>query len=529
MRWTSFIEQHRHRREAALHAAQRWEAGDCGPARDLLATWRFDADLRGRVLDRLAQTPPQPTPDALGATLAPDAAWMPAHPDADLAEHVWIERLQPTSLASDPVRQRAWALAELHRLGTHVDQRRRAPWRQPLTIAPEAEAHAAAWWTAWLTCSPWTVQASCDAVLWPVAQSAYAAILSATAMTPAMQHVRLADFRDAFSFLFLASEACGEIAARVIETLAPDPITALAGCLDETSRLRAGRCAVARGHGPTTADLVFGQVRGAQVRGRLLAEQMQTPERLDQMLDLHIALRLCDRWTTPEHTSWARNWECVIQNRGRARARLRAVVSALPPDVLRARLATVDQLGARTIQAVRSFVRGWAWQEARLGWPGNPSRRVDPPCPVEADTPYGEDEHGALRAWVMLVILRGRIGHLQRWVESGSTGDRDATWGRLLSQSLPENLRGGGSARLALQRVRAELTLGLSEIMTELLPVTRQLAAMENSPPPIAAFHAALRPIWHDSIPLPQVRVRRYVQHAAHAELGRRLMEMTRR
>ena len=114
-----------------------------------------------------------------------------------------------------------------------------------------------------------------------------------------------------------------------------------------------------------------------------------------------------------------------------------------------------------------------------------------------------------LQTWLLLVVLKGRVHHLRRWVETGGTGDRDTTWGRLLSESLPPHLTSEH-----YRAVRLELARDLERRLARNEPVLEQIVALPRGRGLRAAFEAALGDWWHDDVPLPRSGFPTFVRHA---------------
>ena len=143
------------------------------------------------------------------------------------------------------------------------------------------------------------------------------------------------------------------------------------------------------------------------------------------------------------------------------------------PDSIEAYL---DGLADRTRAATRRWAWDWAWGALSRGLALDFSRPVTAPCRQlsEGLTPLGEGERPAAETWVLLAVLKGRLGHLRRWTREGGTGDHDGTWGRLLGAELPAALRdqGGGYDRL-----RAWLSGTLEDTLEDWMPGVHPRAA----------------------------------------------------
>jgi hypothetical protein len=260
-----------------------------------------------------------------------------------------------------------------------------------------------------------------------------------------------------------------------------------------------------------------------QAARRLAAEGAGDPDRLDAVLDLHVAVRLLTRWSQEDAAAHPeRDWEVVRQNRGRARARLRAVLSSGDAQRLAAPLLSAPALADRTRFAIGRYCRDWAWIQLSRHFPFH-SHPVDALCADDGDhPPFSDDDRMAMRSWVLLVVLKGRLEHLERWIHSGGTGDRDATWGRL-QQDLPERLReldSSGRMRRGLPGLRAELADLLPGVLADWLPILDRLSALPDSADLIPRFNAILdNADWHADIPRPGGRYFKKYQRNVRAAL----------
>jgi len=239
-------------------------------------------------------------------------------------------------------------------------------------------------------------------------------------------------------------------------------------------------------------------------------------ELCERLLDSHVARRVLDRWADdPEASAWG----VVTQNRGRARGRLRAVLAADPGRLLEP-LLQLPSLLARTRAAVRRFAWSWAWRELAADFAFDAARASAPPC-LHAAEPLpalSSEATEALDTWVLLVLLRGREAHLERWVRTGGTGDRDSTWARLLSDAVPDVLvddpTAAGRSR-TYRRLRAELSDRLPSLRNRLLPVLRTVAELPSGRKLRASFEERIGPRWSLEVPAPRSGFPTFQRHAS--------------
>ncbi|MEL6348703.1 MAG: hypothetical protein AAFV53_36705, partial [Myxococcota bacterium] len=181
----------------------------------------------------------------------------------------------------------------------------------------------------------------------------------------------------------------------------------------------------------------------------------------------------------------------------------------------------LDALFDRSLAAVRRYAWAWAWQEMALDFSFDISRPVTPPC-VEVSAlpdPFPGALRGAIETWVLLVVLRGRKHHLRKWVRAGSTGDRDSTWARLLSDALPEDLcddAASGRSR-SYRRLRVDLAENLDDILIGLEPLLRQIAALKPGRKLKKQLLAAVDGRWDSRIARPSAGFPTFLKNAQAA------------
>lgn len=518
--WTSFLALRAADQARARLAAEALSNGDAGPALGLLEPWRFAGMAHAApVLHALAAAPLSPDPGALAFQLG-EADRVPRAPAQALWLHrEWLARRPLPAPAPDDGRAPlTWALLELRGLGQDLEHRLRRPWRcRPALSRPE-DAQVAGLWRR-VGSAPWADRDAWERLFLPTVLSAFHAVFEAVNLPRPERRARLGDISESFFFRLVghAPEAGWRVlASRVLETLGGGPFHALAAALDPPAWAMASRCAVRRGHGWRTAQLLWPEAPRARVLaerlGALLAEG---PDQLEGLAELHAALRVVARWRAPEATLPGTSWRVLTQNLGRARGRLRSLVRRLPDGDLVGRLCASDALYERTTTALARLARTWAFDELRGGFANDEGRALEAGCDQARPTLLPLDPQ--LRAWILLVILRGRLEHLRRWLKEGSTGDRDAGWGRLLSMQPPPDTRLTGTRAEELDALRARLSLGLPSALVELRPTLDALAALPGERLDLGEVHRILAPIWHPDLPLPQAARLTLRAHAAQA------------
>lgn len=473
---------------------------------------------------------PAPSPAALALAFAPalpTGAWAEGDPDEQLTRWRLFRAFQrDLPVLNGTPSPRLWAMESLLFLGEQLEARERGAWARAVWPVDAGDARLLALWGRALTgpsMALWGDKNRWEALLQPECAAAFRQVLSTRELPSGVAKQALSDLREGLWFQLVGGpEGPGgfrELAARVLETGPPGPIEALAGLLgDEAWGLAAG-CVAARGTWPDTLALILpevagGPARAVSLRGRLRASLVEP------LVDLHVWARLLDTWSSPEGADPVRSWNVVVQNRGRARSRLRALVCELPGPALVEALGRLPGITARTAAAARRFAWDLAWEAMARGFAWDWGRPVQAPCRAAADDllPIGPDEVPALRSWALLVLLKGRGHHLRRWVETGGTGDRDGTWGRLLSEELPETLRdpvARGARAATYHRLRAWLADGLDELISGLRPTLAAVAALPGGRRLRADTEALLLPTWDARVPFPKAGFPTFQAHAA--------------
>ncbi len=475
--WGQFLQERASRAERALFAARALARGDRSPTLDLLSPWLFVTDRpdwAARVLDRLTAHPPLPSPK--------DYAMVFAHyenvgdggsPLPETAHRARLFAVVEPLPVEDPI---AWGLAELLAMGEWM-RFVRARWatERPASM-PEQDAQAAQLWAAWGTSNPWSALSVWDELYRPVARRAFGAQLIARGLPPG-ERPRVLEAFDEGAFFKLSDFQADppgwtSLAARVLETADEGPVESLLG--SSQARERAAGCAATRGvRARSLAWLEPDSPVAAQRRDRLVDPGAPLA---DSFLDAHVALRLLEQWGAGRCTSYMQGRNVAAQGWTRARGRLRAV-AATEPDGLIERVLALDCLHARTTAALGRLVASWALDEYP-SFSFDHERPLLSPCRDGEPLPPALDETEAAiaRTWILLVILRGRWGHLRAWTEHGGTGDRDKTWGRLQEQ-VPDALctSAGGRTR-GYARLRAYLLEELEVEVEALRPLLRQIA-----------------------------------------------------
>lgn len=418
---------------------------------------------------------------------------------ATAARHdAWLHaRAEGPPAPETPELRARWARARLVALGERLSEEGHRSWTEGWREQPSEDAHAAAV-LAGLGSRSWTVRAEAEALLLPPVLRSFRGVCLARRLPAAVRERAVGELREAVFYRLCLPDGAGrpgwtELAARTLETAGP--VSALLGPLGEDQRRRAASCAASRGRWGETARALFGP-RSRALRARALLDEL---DRWEVHLNTHLQLRLRARWAAGE-TDPDGDWRQLVQSRARARARLRALAGERAEALLEAVLA-LPALAARLRDAASRWAWAWAWEELARDFSFDLGRPVLAPC-VQDDLippPWPAAWEAPLDSWLLLVLLRGRLDHLRRWAETGSTGDRDSTWGRLLAEALPAPLSAEGHGRL-----QDELRQSLSRRLSALRPVVVAVAQLQPGRGLKSAVLRILEESWSPWLPLPR-------------------------
>lgn len=537
MRWTDFLERRERRAMDASGAAVELGRGEAAGAASLLCPWRFAShpDLLGVMMDALRATESQPAHRWRALPFAPRSAFKVPKVD-DLPEFYHRREAGWGLTARSAVDPLAWTLESLAFFAEEVDLRERAAFTtRTFATRPDRDDACRKLWAEWFRTG------FADRDRWtrlfagPVHEAAKTALL-ARKYPSSVRDRLLGSAPSAESelselaydqLLFAPSDLPGwvDVATRVVETGGANPVDALVGSLDPAGLLVAGHCAARRGHWADTAALLAEDCdldrRGDRVRDQVSRD----PAWAHGLVDLHTALRLLTMWALPNSGDPDDAWVSIRSNRGRARGRLRAVLARGSRDRLRDGVHSVPGLHARTSQALSRHVYRWFMDNDNQDSPPSPGQLATPLCASVSLVPFAAEDVPAARTWTLLVVLRGQLDRLERWVRSGSTGDRDTRWGELLATALPPALRDPGrpsDAEGGHRRLRSWLAAELGMQLERELP---RLAAIARLPPDAAKMPGLrlLQREWDARVPLPSGGFPAIVEAArlALAKLGR--------
>ena len=286
-------------------------------------------------------------------------------------------------------------------------------------------------WMRWATGDVWSIREGWEAATLPAARRSFASVMASRHLPRSVQAQVLERLEDSF-FLFLcplgdALPGWAVLATRVLETAGDAPTAPLVATVGATGRERLSRCAATRGVLARTLAGALGRPAPTPTSGRPGSTRCLSPRSVEGLLDLHVAQRLLDRWSAGASFRPREQRHVVLQGRSRARARMRAVAAEL------------DRPGGgwtHSSSSRRSTRAPWPPWPA---WPGPgpaTSCASTSPCTWSGPSPRGAgqrspasrrldpDHHDVVTTWVLLVVLKGRLDHLLRWVDTGARATR---------------------------------------------------------------------------------------------------------
>lgn len=404
------------------------------------------------------------------------------------------------------------AVAALATLGERVEAEERRSWNAERFVADGAkDRRVAGLWAAVASGSPWADRDAWEALLRPDLRRQVHALAHALNLPADRRKALDDDLGEALFYLLVGSDGrvagFAELAVRTLETLPPGPVDGLSPFGDDDVWHTLAACAVGHGEWPGTLAARWPALgRGATVAA--LRTALAAPGGAEWWIDLHCARRAAVHLRAGHPDPWS----VVVQNRGRARARLRARLAA-DAAAMAAAVAAVPAVATRTLAAWRRLCWAWVQAQARAHGERDALAGVTPPCPAVPRPRLAEDP--ALRTWLLLAIVRGQYDRVVRWVGTGSTGDGDSSFGRLLV-SLPDHLADVvGDSRRTYHTVRAELASALPRLCMGLTPVLADLADAPDS----ATVSSILQRAWAGKLPRPTSRLGEVPARAA-AVLG---------
>lgn len=485
--------------------------------KEALSGWRFAEDpaMLSLLWETVKEAPLSPTPLACALSFAP----LPALPEpsddmdpelaadlaADLTELQHRERLasawrdRAPKVEVDPI---VWAIDALSWLGEQAEHLERGAWLRVPWRASASDGSVAAMWSGLSSGSFFRDRAAWMELLQGDVVAVFRTVADAQKLPPDVGRRMVADLRDVLPYkLAPSSDGYGglsQVGVRMIETGSLGPLPELLSALSEEGRKAASACISRRGHWPDTLTALFPS--SGPVERAVRAAPFMDPDRGEVLLDLHVAMRLVERWRSEGAGDPTTDWSVVIQNRGRSRGRLRALLCEESGGSVGDRVAHLPAVAARTRAAARRWAWEWAWEELALDFSFDAARPVGVPCKATGalHAALEGEEIAILSVWVLRVVLRNRASHLLRWVAEGSTGDHDATWGRLLLD-IPDALRDGPQGRYG--RVRAHLASSLDGILSGYRPLFAALASLPDDRTAMARFRTLTEPIWHPAVP----------------------------
>jgi len=538
--WEVYLASRDALRTHALEAAAELVAGRDALARSMLADFRFGrrGDWVNSGLTRLQADLPVVSRRSLAATLSSGDAIRA--PSGENARNTWRghrrytsrqcrEELEPT------IHHRiAWALAELGGIAAWIEDTERAAWsRKSYVLNPEKDALAAMMWVKWSNRDVWTIRSDWDETYLEPARRSFAGVMSQRKLPRGVQATVFDRLAGSFFFFLCNFKArtpgWAALAARVVEGSGAGPVDAIAPLVGDTSRAVLSGCAAERGVRARTVAQLWPRYRYAARRSVELGDALASqPESAEAFLDAHIFFRLLACWSKGDALAPDASVNVVLQARSRSRSRVRAVLAEHDRQALVDAVLALDGLHARTSEAVSRLAWSWARDELRYDYPFDIERPLTAPCrPIVSSAPELDPAStAAVGSWVRLVVVKGQTARLVRWVELGGTGDKDPTWGRLLSKELPRSLADEGkSGRNATYHgLRMHLGDALDVYLASSIDLFEDLAALavlletrKGKRSLATRFLGLLERGWHEAIPAPKSGFPTFVQNVSAA------------
>jgi len=485
----TFLERHASRRAAALSVAPQ---GPEAAAELLIAAWGLHPTASVALAAALSESSARaPSPSA--ANLLRPAIELPPLPERALdlrfRDHL-CRRATPLAL-DGPQEALAWAVAAL--LGLAQDQ-------ADLTVSAWAERryadHPSDGETRKILASyargeAWDLLRPAHRLSWATCQGVFRAAMRARGLPQEVQAGALERLEESWPYLLLIGAEDGpaampEVLARAVETLGEaGPLAPLAPLLDQEAWERlACELTLGRWRGPLSR--LYREPRGRTARAAAVAHAWrQDSTRFARDLRAVLLLRLTRLWTrAPELGVPVSSWRRLEVGQARGRARLRAAVSQRPEALVGALLRAPAPY-ARLMTALRRYALALFWAEAEHNFPGSSCaapRPPAPPLPGLSDLLPDAELLGSLRAWILLVILRGDGPLLAAWRDHriGRTG---GTWDRRVHELPPslsaQSVGAHRLARLSLALMaRPELLTSSGAPGDELLPYLARVAIL---------------------------------------------------
>lgn len=505
--WARFLEDEETRRARAEDHADALLRGERPTG--LFAAWRFaDApDWVAVIAEELLLDRVRPSASALQLVLGP---WPAPH---DLAETntAYAHRLRLSrrcrgeGVPTDRRSRLVWALVTLDILGDQVEVMERRSWVQAWVARPERDERTVHLWRSLLQNDRWAHAERWQTDFVPAARSAVASVFESKHFPPDVVRQARRDVSEGFLWILFGEQdqipAWQQIAARVLERTDVPPNSTLRW-LTPSQRERFAHCAVRRLHTGRTLARAWPDRPGLWGRATALIHHLEQTGDIEPLLDLHVVLRLLDGWQSPVRADLHRSRKTIWANRRRVLSRARALLSE-DPTVWAADLLALDALYNRTRDAISRFFVDVAWRHVSREPTFDPRRAADPPCTLQLDD-WPRPPLRLLQTWVKLTAIRGRLDHLVRWVHTGSTGDRDTPWSRLL-QVLPTSVcdpRPPDSKKRGYSRIRSELWGILPSLIEHALDGLLDVASLQYTPDAPRLARERLERDWHPEIPL---------------------------
>lgn len=407
---------------------------------------------------------------------------------------------------------RVWARSHGRWLGAWVQVVHRDAWR-PRGEPDARDDQVRALVHAWLRGDLWTHHEFWTDAFLPIAARAFRSVMARVRVPMGSRHRVLEELEATFAVMLhdRRAPAWPGLIARALESGPEGPVASLAAHLDLEGHRRIARCIVGASgsRGQIARRLLPGSPTPLGREQRLLELLLEHPSTLVAWADAEAALRLAAQWSQGRLVAPESACNAVVQNLGRGRARLRGVLAGAPDVLVRAFLSTPDPW-SRLSAALARLTERWAYSELESHFAMGSDVTLAATCSMPATVipdPLPEATRPSVRAWVLLVVLRGRLTMLRAWIAGRPLG-KDSTWDRL-QRAIPEALADGRASRKrGYDRLRAHLEDDLDPILTEIATTVLEVSRLDPTALGRALKAEVLRTtswVWTDDVPAPTI------------------------
>ncbi|MCA9572775.1 MAG: hypothetical protein KC656_33285, partial [Myxococcales bacterium] len=312
----------------------------------------------------------------------------------------------------------AWLFETVAWLGRWVDITQRVAWGSvefPADTRQDDKTRAL--WVRWSQGDVWGPARHWHARFHPAAERAFRSVMTGARVPSDVRARVLDELREGFLVALHAdreSPGWWDLAGRTLET--QGPVEALVASMDEVGISLLASCIASRRSPRRQLVESLWPHQSRQQRVHTLHELLMAGH-AEAWCDAEVLFRLLAHWREGRHADPQSIGNLLVQVRGRMRSNLRAVALRECTDTAMERLLALDGLALRTERAVARLAERWAWEELSRRFPMGEGPSVVAGCEVPGvPEPLDADQAGMAWTWVLLVVLRGRLEVLDRWV-----------------------------------------------------------------------------------------------------------------